>query len=85
MTTSNITATKTVTPAAALPGQTVEVKVRLDASGTDRYMQDYTDYAPADYVLQSVAARVWRSGPTLVTGTRAANTMARPRRTRRVL
>ncbi len=65
VTTSNITATKTVTPAAALPGQTVEVKVRLDASGTDRYMQDYTDYAPADYVLQSVAARVWRSGPTL--------------------
>lgn len=63
VTTSNITATKTVTPAAALPGQTVEVKVRLDSSGTDRYMQDYTDYAPADYVLQSVSARVWRSGP----------------------
>lgn len=65
VTTSNITATKTVTPAAALPGQTVEVKVRLDASGTDRYMQDYTDYAPADYVLQSVTARVWRSGPAV--------------------
>lgn len=64
VTTSNITATKTVTPAAALPGETVEVKVRLDASGTDRYMQDFTDYAPADYVLQSVSARVWRSGPT---------------------
>lgn len=61
--TSNITATKTVTPAVALPGQTVEVKVRLDASGTDRYMQDFTDYAPADYLLQSVTARVWRSGP----------------------
>lgn len=65
VTTSNITATKTVTPAAALPGETVEVKVRLDASGTDRYMQDFTDYAPADYVLQSVSARVWRSGPAL--------------------
>lgn len=63
VTPSNITATKTVTPSAALPGETVEVKVRLDASGTDRYMQDFTDYAPADYVLQSVSARVWRSGP----------------------
>ncbi|MDH6680990.1 hypothetical protein M2284_005232 [Rhodococcus sp. LBL1] len=63
VTTSNITATKTVTPAAALPGQTVEVKVRLDSSGS-RYMREFTDYAPADYVLQSVSAHVWRSGPT---------------------
>lgn len=65
VTTSNITATKKLDPAVARPGDTVTATVQLSASGTDRYMQDFTDYPPENYVLQSVSANVWRSGPTL--------------------
>ncbi|MCA1008896.1 Ig-like domain-containing protein [Rhodococcus hoagii] len=32
----------------------------LGASGVDRYMQTFTDLPPANYVLQSVNADVWR-------------------------
>ncbi len=59
----NITATKTVTPATAYRGDDVTVKVHIEASGTDRYLREFTDYAPAGYELRSVSANVWRSGP----------------------
>ncbi|CAM3139955.1 Ig-like domain-containing protein [Prescottella defluvii] len=59
----NITATKTVTPATAYRGDDVTVKIRLESSGVDRYLREFTDYAPKGYELRSVTAHVWRSGP----------------------
>ncbi|NKT15181.1 hypothetical protein GS495_20025 [Rhodococcus hoagii] len=39
------------------------MKIRLTSSGVDRYLREFTDYAPAGYELRSVSAKVWRSGP----------------------
>lgn len=64
VTNDNITATKTVTPATAYRGDDVTVKIRLESSGVDRYLREFTDYAPEGYELRSVSAHVWRSGPT---------------------
>lgn len=64
VTNDNITATKTVTPATAFRGDDVTVKIRIESSGVDRYLREFTDYAPAGYELRSVSAHVWRSGPT---------------------
>ncbi|QCQ93176.1 Ig-like domain-containing protein [Rhodococcus sp. SGAir0479] len=62
----NITATKTVSPATAYRGEDVTVRIRLEADGiVDRYLREFTDYAPAGYELRSVSATVWRSGPLL--------------------
>ncbi|MBM4591076.1 hypothetical protein GS507_23255 [Rhodococcus hoagii] len=63
VTNDNITATKTVTPATSYRGDDVTVKIRLTSSGVDRYLREFTDYAPAGYELRSVSAKVWRSGP----------------------
>lgn len=61
VTTNNISATKTVDKANAFPGDTVVSTVTLGASGIiDRYMQTFTDLPPANYVLESVNADVWR-------------------------
>ncbi|PTR22495.1 putative repeat protein (TIGR01451 family) [Rhodococcus sp. OK519] len=62
VTTSNISATKTVDNPNPFPGDTVTTTVTFSASGS-RYMQNFTDFPPADYVLQSVSGKVWRSGP----------------------
>ncbi|MFC9519123.1 Ig-like domain-containing protein [Nocardiaceae bacterium NPDC056970] len=60
VTADNIRATKTVDNANPFPGDTVVSTVTLGASGVDRYMQTFTDLPPANYVLQSVNADVWR-------------------------
>ena len=60
VTTSNITATKTIDKPNAFPGDTVVTTVSLQANGVDRYMQTFTDLPPSNYVLQSVNASVWR-------------------------
>ncbi|GAB2652274.1 Ig-like domain-containing protein [Prescottella soli] len=60
VTTTNITATKTIDKPNAFPGDTVVSTVSLQANGVDRYMQTFTDLPPSNYVLQSVNASVWR-------------------------
>ncbi|WP_430335109.1 Ig-like domain-containing protein [Rhodococcus sp. ACT016] len=60
VTTDNITATKAIDKPNAFPGDTVVSTVTLQAKGVDRYMQTFTDLPPANYVLQSVNANVWR-------------------------
>ncbi len=66
---SNIRATKTVEPAVAQPGDTVTTTITFKstdggtwglASSPDRYLEDFTDYPPAGYVLQGVTASVPR-------------------------
>ncbi|MCA1008900.1 Ig-like domain-containing protein [Rhodococcus hoagii] len=61
ITTSNIVATKTVSPAVAHPGETVTSTITFKTNGgVDRYLNNLTDHPPAGYQLQSVAGNVWR-------------------------
>ncbi|WFR72774.1 Ig-like domain-containing protein [Prescottella defluvii] len=64
ITTDNIIATKTVSPAVAHPGDTVTSTITFKTSSgffsVDRYLQNLTDFPPAGYVLQGVSGNVWR-------------------------
>lgn len=64
VTTDNIRAVKTIDNPTPFPGDTVKTTVVLNTTGgVDRYLKDFTDLPPAGFVLQSVDANVWRSGP----------------------
>lgn len=66
VTTDNIIATKTVSPAVAHPGETVTSTITFKTSSgllsVDRYLENLTDFPPAGYVFQGVSGNVWR-GP----------------------
>ncbi|WP_164874124.1 Ig-like domain-containing protein [Rhodococcus spongiicola] len=58
---SGFTATKTVTPAVAYPGDTVTTTIEVvNDSGITKYLNYLTDYPPAGYVLESVTGTVYR-------------------------
>lgn len=83
VTTDNIIATKTVSPAVAHPGETVTSTITFKTSSgffsVDRYLENFTDYPPAGYVLQGVTGTVWRgaganlNSPSLYDGAAVQN------------
>ncbi|WP_254622727.1 Ig-like domain-containing protein [Rhodococcus sp. W8901] len=61
VTTDNIKATKTIDKPNAFPGDTVVSTVTFQTTNIiDRYLQNFTDHPPQNYVLQGVTANVWR-------------------------
>ncbi|NKT45291.1 Ig-like domain repeat protein [Rhodococcus hoagii] len=83
VTTDNIIATKTVSPAVAHPGETVTSTITFKTSSgllsVDRYLENLTDFPPAGYVFQGVSGNVWRgaganlNGPSLYDGAAVQN------------